>query len=149
MITSFLQTISNFQYILVFALGYTVAQSAKFVINLRKNGFQLSDVFESGGMPSSHASVVFSFATLVCIRQGLYSPISALSLMIAMIVVYDATHVRYSSGQQGEKINQLGKELQGVKYQKLRVSHGHTLSQVIAGSVCGVVVGVLVAVLVK
>ena len=62
---------------------------------------------------------------------------------MAIIVMYDAMMVRYSSGMQGETLNKLISE-QSSKLKKLRVAHGHTPVEVAAGAAIGVVVAVVV-----
>ena len=67
----------------------------------------------------------------------------ATRLVTNLIVMYDAMMVRYSSGMQGETLNKLISE-QGSKLKKLRVAHGHTPVEVMAGAVIGMVVASVV-----
>lgn len=97
----------------------------------------------SGGMPSAHSAIVVSMAVFLGLQDGLNSSVFGLSVWLAIIVMYDAMMVRYSSGMQGEVLNKLIME-QGSKLKKLRVAHGHTPVEVLAGSLIGAVVAIVV-----
>ena len=56
--------------------------------------FDFKRIMGAGGMPSSHSAVVTSLATLIGKNQGVDSPIFALSLIFALVVMYDAAGVR-------------------------------------------------------
>jgi acid phosphatase/vanadium-dependent haloperoxidase related protein len=97
----------------------------------------------SGGMPSAHSAIVVSMAVFLGLQDGLNSSVFGLSVWLAIIVMYDAMMVRYSSGMQGEVLNKLIME-QGSKLKKLRVAHGHTPVEVLAGALIGAVVAIVV-----
>ena len=56
--------------------------------------FNFKRILGAGGMPSSHSAVVTSITTLIGKNQGVDSPIFALSLIVALVVMYDACGVR-------------------------------------------------------
>jgi len=97
----------------------------------------------SGGMPSAHSAIVVSMAVFLGLQDGLNSSVFGLSVWLSIIVMYDAMMVRYSSGMQGEALNKLIVE-QGSKLKKLRVAHGHTPVEVLAGAIIGAVVAIVV-----
>ncbi len=97
----------------------------------------------SGGMPSAHSAIVVSMAVFLGLQDGLNSSVFGLSVWLSIIVMYDAMMVRYSSGMQGEALNKLIVE-QGSKLKKLRVAHGHTPVEVLAGAFIGATVAVVV-----
>ena len=97
----------------------------------------------SGGMPSAHSAIVVSMAVFLGLQDGLNSSVFGLSVWLSIIVMYDAMMVRYSSGMQGEVLNKLIME-QGSKLKKLRVAHGHTPVEVLAGAFIGATVAVVV-----
>ena len=97
----------------------------------------------SGGMPSAHSAIVVSMAVFLGLQDGLNSSVFGLSVWLSIIVMYDAMMVRYSSGMQGEALNKLIME-QGSKLKKLRVAHGHTPVEVLAGALIGAVVAIVV-----
>lgn len=97
----------------------------------------------SGGMPSAHSAIVVSMAVFLGLQDGFNSSVFGLSVWLSIIVMYDAMMVRYSSGMQGEALNRLIVE-QGSKLKKLRVAHGHTPVEVLAGALIGAVVAIVV-----
>lgn len=65
----------------------------------------------TGGMPSSHSAAVTSVATAVGIETGFDSPTFAVAAMLAGIVMYDASHVRFQAGQHAAVLNELRHDL--------------------------------------
>ncbi|WP_188960942.1 divergent PAP2 family protein [Deinococcus aquiradiocola] len=103
-------------------------------------------MLETGGMPSSHSAFVVALSTGVALTQGLGSPLFAACAVFSMIVMYDATGVRRSSGLQARLINELLEELRTVVRENfaprpLRVLLGHTYLEVAVGILLGVLAG--------
>jgi len=99
-------------------------------------------LFDSGGMPSSHTSLVVGLATSVAVQQGLGSSLFVVCLSFALIVMYDAAGVRRHAGKQAEVLNALVEDyFQGhpVSEQELKEVLGHTPLQVAMGALLGVV----------
>lgn len=97
-------------------------------------------------MPSSHSAIVTTLATLVGKYEGLETPIFAMSVVFAMIVMYDAAGVRRAAGKQARLLNKIVETpgLSGVEVQeKLVEVLGHTPLQVIVGATIGIIVGIL------
>jgi acid phosphatase family membrane protein YuiD len=106
-----------------------------------RRDFDLRVLVRSGGMPSSHSAMVTSLASSVAFKQGLHSEIFALSLIFAVIVMYDATGVRQAAGKQAKVLNQIIRELftgQPVSEEELKELIGHTPTEVFVGAVVGV-----------
>ena len=106
--------------------------------------FDFKRILGAGGMPSSHSGVVTSLAAMIGKSQGLTSPIFALSVIFAFIVMYDAAGVRRAAGKQAKLLNKLI-ETPGLSnievHEKLVEVLGHTPTQVIVGAIVGIVVG--------
>lgn len=102
----------------------------------------------TGGMPSSHSATVMALFTTCVLRDGLASYNMAASLLLAIIVMSDATGVRYETGKQAKIINELVKEIFSGKAndfnKNLKTLIGHTPLQVIVGAILGVGVGFLI-----
>lgn len=103
-------------------------------------------VMETGGMPSSHTAMVAALTTGVALSEGLGSPVFAVATVFSMIVMYDATGVRHSAGQQARLLNELVDELRAVVREgfaptPLRVLLGHTYLEVFVGLLLGVGTG--------
>ena len=100
----------------------------------------------AGGMPSSHSAVVAGLATLIGKYQGVDTPIFALSLILAFVVMYDACGVRRAAGKQAKLLNKLIETpgLTGVEVSERLVEVlGHTPVQVLVGAAIGVIVGLI------
>lgn len=130
-------------------IAWVISQGLKQVFHLMGrnrrvfSGDTNPKILLSGGMPSAHSAIVVSMAVFLGLRDGLNSSAFGLSVWLAIIVMYDAMMVRYSSGMQGETLNNLIAE-QGSKLKKLRVAHGHTPVEVLAGAFIGATVAVVV-----
>jgi hypothetical protein len=129
-----------------------LAQAAKVVVELiqhRKLNFKV--LTETGGMPSSHSSLVTALAVGVGWAKGWASAEFAIATVFAIIVMYDAAGVRQAAGKQAKILNQLIDELfQGDHHLTeihLKELLGHTPFQVIVGAIFGGVIAALVEVI--
>ncbi|WP_096436667.1 divergent PAP2 family protein [Alteribacter populi] len=61
----------------------------------------------TGGMPSSHSGAVTALATAIALEEGLGSPYFAITAIFGIIVMFDATGVRWHAGEQATVVNQL------------------------------------------
>lgn len=108
--------------------------------------FNFKRILGAGGMPSSHSAVVTSIATMIGKTQGIDSPIFALAMFFAFVVMYDAAGVRRAAGKQAKLLNKLVETpgLSNIQVQeKLVEVLGHTPMQVIVGATIGVTVGLI------
>lgn len=110
-------------------------------LTTKKVDFKMA--LKSGGMPSDHSSGIVSLATIIGLTEGFDSSIFALSALMSVLVLYDSVNVRYSSGRQGEAILKLI-DKSGIKFDKLHIARGHTVIEMIVGSMLGLVAGAIV-----
>ena len=106
--------------------------------------FNFKRILGAGGMPSSHSAVVTSLSTMIGISEGIESPMFALSVIFAFIVMYDAAGVRRAAGKQAKILNEIVNTpgLSGVQVTgKLQEALGHTPIQVFVGAIIGIIVG--------
>lgn len=97
-------------------------------------------VWRTGGMPSSHSSLVISITTSIAYTSGVGSDVFALSFFFALVVIRDAMGVRRAAGMQAKALNALGKRASRhmhIPFRPVKEIHGHTFPQVIVGSVMG------------
>lgn len=140
---------NSIKYLLAPFLAWVLAQGLKHIVHWLGHNRRIfsenprSTLLLSGGMPSGHSAIVSSLASIIGFTEGFMSPMFALGVGVAVIVMYDATMVRYSSGQQGDTLNQLLRE-QRSKIPQLRVAHGHTVLEVTVGVVLGIGVAIVV-----
>ena len=127
--------------------GWFVAQVLKTLIHAWvTKSFHPERLVGSGGMPSSHASTVCAMATTAGRLHGLGSPVFAVTVILAIIVMHDAMGVRLETGKQAKLLNQIVdsfKTLEGKKLaeEKLKEFVGHTPIQVIMGALLGILIG--------
>lgn len=123
-------------------------QTFKVIHDLVKNKkFNFKRILGAGGMPSSHSAIVTCLATMIGKYEGFDSSMFAISLIFAMIVMYDAAGVRRAAGKQARILNKIVETpgLSSVQVQeKLVEVLGHTPLQVFVGAFIGIVVGLLV-----
>lgn len=108
--------------------------------------FNFKRILGAGGMPSSHSAVVTSLATLIGKNIGVGTPMFAMALIFAFVVMYDAAGVRRAAGKQAKLLNKLVETpgLSNIQVQeKLVEVLGHTPMQVIVGAAIGVIVGLI------
>lgn len=106
----------------------------------------LKRITTSGGMPSSHTSFVASLSTIVGIVEGFDSTNFAISLVFALIVMYDATGVRRAVGKQAAILNQMLNDIQHgkhIKNEELKELIGHTPFEVLGGAILGIVIALM------
>ncbi len=119
-----------------------IAQIIKFFISTNKLKPNLKNLMAYSGMPSSHSAAVISLATIIALYEGLSSPIFAISLIFAIVVVRDALGLRRYLGQHGKILNVLVKDLKDDELLDARYPHllekiGHTPWQVLIGGIIG------------
>ncbi|WP_164216547.1 divergent PAP2 family protein [Virgibacillus sp. YIM 98842] len=68
--------------------------------------------FSTGGMPSSHSAAVAALSTGVGIVEDVTSTMFAISVVFAVIIMFDASGVRRQAGEQAVVLNQLRKDFQ-------------------------------------
>ena len=108
--------------------------------------FNFKRIMGAGGMPSSHSAVVVGLATLIGKNEGVGSPIFALSLVFAFVVMYDAAGVRRAAGKQAKLLNKIIETpgLTSVEVsEKLVEVLGHTPMQVVVGALIGLAAGLI------
>jgi acid phosphatase family membrane protein YuiD len=134
--------------VLIVALAaWVLAQTIKLLINVwREHRVNLRYLASSGGMPSSHSALVTALATAVGLAYGLRSPIFALAVIFAAIVMYDAAGVRQAVSVQARILNRMLDEIfveQRFNEKRLRELIGHTPVEVFVGSALGLAVALL------
>lgn len=125
-------------------LSWLVAQIIKIMIDCIKNKtINPSLIISSGGMPSSHSSSVTALACSVGFVEGFSSTVFAVTFVIALIVMYDASGVRRAAGEHATVLNIFIQnfEKHGIKVDsKLKELLGHSHLEVFAGAILGIVI---------
>ena len=129
------------------AVAWFAAQICKVFTGIfRERHFSIVSLLTgTGGMPSSHAACVTALAVSAGISYGLGSAPFAISAILAMVVMRDASGVRREAGKQAKVLNQIIQELFTTNDEKrfqadLKELLGHTPLQVFVGAILGVAV---------
>jgi len=143
------QDLMNNYVLWVAVIAWLSAQLLKVLFYaIRYKTFSLERLLGAGGMPSSHTSTVCSLTVAIARVYGLASPCFAISLVLAGIVMYDASGVRRAAGEQAKVLNRLLFERhQPDETQKmLKELLGHTPLEVFGGAVLGIALALLIPV---
>ncbi|KAK4420794.1 putative membrane protein YuiD [Sesamum alatum] len=129
-------------------LACAIAQFLKpFTTWLKDKKWDSRRMLGSGGMPSSHSATVTALATAIGLEEGAGASSFAIAVVLACVVMYDATGIRLHAGRQAELLNQIVCELPPehpvANVRPLRDSLGHTPLQVAAGALLGCLVAFL------
>ncbi len=133
----------------VVAVAWFIAQFYKVVSAIvSKKKFEIKRLWNTGGMPSSHSSAVSSLATAIGITQGLYTPLFAAVVVLAIIVMHDAAGIRRAAGQQAGVLNKITESLTSLfderfSNKQLKELLGHTPVEVFVGAILGIAVALV------
>ena len=144
----FSQIVAN-KALLIPIVAWIIAQILKTIIqSLRDRHFNIRYMVSAGGMPSAHTALVSSLATTIGIVFGIGSGLFAISVVLAFVVMYDATGVRQAVDKQSAVLNHLMDNFPKTKHEFeyiLRQLVGHTRLQVTMGAILGVFLSVWLA----
>jgi len=127
--------------------AWLLAQVIKLPLDyLRTRKWNWALLITTGGMPSSHSSLVTSTVFAIGLYYGFDNPLFALGVAITMIVTYDAAGVRRQAGIHAQRINVLFDELLHghlLSEKDLREVLGHTPLEVAGGILLGLIVATI------
>lgn len=129
-------------------IGWFLAQGLKIPIHfLVEHEWNFSRFHGSGGMPSSHSAMVVAASLMIGAMSGFDSTVFAVSVVIACIVMYDATGVRRETGKQATVINQILRDVlvngKPISDAELKELVGHKPIEVAGGALVGILVAVV------
>lgn len=128
----------SWAYLIVVVITVLINKVIKlFLAIMHKEKLSLRVFTRSGDMPSDHSGIVSSVTTMIGLLNGFDSPVFALSFCVAILMMYDAMHVRLSAGEQGLALNRL---LEKKKENTIDVHLGHEPVEVYVGCIIGVAV---------
>lgn len=146
MVNFFRQVFQNEVFVTVL-VAWFIAQSAKVFLGvITEKRFNFRWFVDTGGMPSSHAATVSALAGAIGLRFGLKSPIFAVTLVFAWIIMMDAQGFRRSVGEQAEILNMILDDIywkKKLKEESLRAFLGHTPVEVFIGAIIGILVAII------
>ena len=131
-------------------LAMIAAQGLKpvFYYLYRREWYPLLSI-TSGGFPSSHTAMVSALSLSVGLKEGFESTAFIITVVLSLIVAYDAANVRYYAGQNIQITQQLIKDLQviveldlsdPIYFTKVKDVLGHKWIEVIGGYTLGAII---------
>jgi len=137
-----LQALLDNRVLIACLIAWALAQVLKLPIGyLRSRHWNWSLLLHAGGMPSSHSTLVTAAAHAIGLTAGFSSPVYAIAVVIAMVVIYDATGIRRQAGRHAEVINAMVQDLvegHPLRQEQLREVLGHSPFEALMGVVLGV-----------
>lgn len=141
---NFIEQILNNKVLITCVTAWFIAQLLKQIITFYKTKkIDMTRFVGAGGMPSSHTSFVMALATSIGKIYGWSSPLFAMSIIFAFIVMYDAAGVRRAAGYQAKVLNMIIDDLTHHKplgNERLKELLGHTPKEVFAGALLGILI---------
>ncbi|MBU9722115.1 MULTISPECIES: divergent PAP2 family protein [Bacillaceae] len=148
-----MELFSNFPlWAALFAIGF--AQFIKVPLQyIASKRFDWTLLTSTGGMPSSHSGAVTALSTAIALEEGLGSPLFAIAATFGIIVMFDATGVRWHAGEQATVLNRLVMDFNKLveemrswpdkkeqeKRKELKELLGHQPIEVFFGGILGIV----------
>lgn len=145
----FIQDLLSNRILICGSVAWLFAQILKTLIHWRVHRkLDYSRLFGDGGMPSGHSATVTAMAARSGLIYGAASFEFAVTVMLAIIVMHDATGVRQETGKQAKVIKEIAQLLEELgqdvtNEEKLKEFVGHTPSQVVAGALLGICTALL------
>jgi len=150
MLNSFIEPFPPEQGILAVFLSWLLSQLAKVFVGVKKEKkFNFRWLFDYGGMPSSHSATVACLATVVGLYYGFRTMPFLITLIFAIITMFDAAGVRRNIGRQAGILNKMMDDLyqQGqVPEKRLKELLGHTPVEVFAGAFTGIIIALILCI---
>ena len=134
-------------YIVTAGLGWAVAQIIKYLLGIISGGrwYDTKAILNSGNMPSVHTATTVALTMSIGLKDGVSSPLFAISFLLTAIVAYDAMGVRRSSGEQGLALRSLLLHSKNSKIKHPYLALGHKPLEVAVGAAVGIAVSLFVA----
>ena len=116
-----------------------VVQCMKFIIEtIKTKKINIIRLFDGmGGMPSTHSALVSSLSTIIYLNYGIESPLTSVTIIFSLIVIYDSMGIRYESGRQAQIVNRLTGS-------NLKEQLGHKPLETLIGVFLGIILTILI-----
>lgn len=129
--------------IIIAFIAWILNQSLKMIVfYITEKKWDIRRFTGAGGMPSTHSALSTCVAITIGIKEGWETPLFALAIVIAFIIMADAAGVRRETGEQAKVLNKIilefFREIK-LKDKRLKELVGHTPFEVIVGAFMGIV----------
>jgi len=132
---------SQYYLIIIPVAALIITQAIKLSIDSIKGNFTWYHLLNDyGGMPSSHSAFVSAIAAEIALTQpgGLASPLFAITVFLAIIVIRNAKGIRNHLSKANQEINKLN-DNQANLQERL----GHTGAEILAGCLIGIIIATI------
>ena len=131
------------EVIIIAFITWILNQSLKMIVfYITEKKWDIRRFVGAGGMPSTHSALSVCVSTTIGLKEGWDSPLFALAMVIAFIIMADAAGVRRETGEQAKVLNKIilefFREIK-LKDKRLKELVGHTPFEVIVGAFIGIV----------
>jgi len=127
--------------IIIAFITWIVNQSLKLMVfYITEKKWDMRRFVGAGGMPSTHSALSVCVAITIGLKEGWDSPLFALAIVIAFIIMADAAGVRRETGEQAKVLNKIILEFfeeRKIRDKNLKELVGHTPFEVIVGAFIG------------
>ena len=126
------------KYIIIPLISLLLCQIIKSIIESIKNKkLCLKRIIGgSGGIPSSHTTLITSITLLIGLDNNFKGSLFALALIVLFIICYDSIGIRYEVERHSKILNKISKE-------KLKEDMGHNIYEVLIGLIFGIIITLL------
>jgi len=129
--------------IIIAFITWVLNQSLKLIVfYITEKKWDMRRFVGAGGMPSTHSALSICVATTIGLKEGWDSPLFALAIVIAFIIMADAAGVRRETGEQAIVLNKIILEFfeeRKIRDKRLKELVGHTPFEVIVGAFIGMI----------
>lgn len=142
----------DFSLLLVPLIAVITSQVLKLIIEAAKGNFKWSDLYEYGGMPSSHATTVAALVAQIYLVTKQMTPALAVAIVFSFFIIREAIGLRQQVSKISIVVNRLVENLPAdkeIKFAPLPERLGHTAPQVLVGILLGVLVALLYSFLIN
>jgi len=129
------------QIFLTIISAWGVAKAVKSLIRL-ENGWKFKDIFQPGDFPSEHTAFVAGLFFATAFGTSWEPVVTSIAAVVAIIVMYDATHVRYQTELHAKLLNKIDQTMKILK-EPLKESHGHSILEVLGGVLVALIVSLV------
>lgn len=150
-----METISPYYVVLIPLAVLLLVRIVKFIIFYFRHGRDFRYTFRHGmtygHMPSVHSALMTSLVTSVGHFEGWDSGAFAVSLVMTILIIDDATRLRVYMGEHSRYINMVVNKI-GAKeedYPRLKERMGHKPLEALAGGVLGFVLTIIFIVILQ
>ena len=140
-----LKHIANF-YPLIAAISAMLTSQLIKILITKSSSKKSTSLTQAGGMPSSHSALITAATLSIGLNDGFNSSIFFISVVLSLVVIYDARGIRHTVGQHATLLN---KKLFLKENDQLDEQVGHTFPEIFVGICIGLMIAFIMYQFVK